>query len=199
MWIAKGVLYSEVWKEKIPITDTWKTCYSSAQPLTMLFRCGTHYQGRLTGSFIPYCLTHKDIPLGIQVPLVGQAASHDVKAVVVAGLHWHQTSAVWAVHHLQQRPRSLRRGVHLYERERKKDKKISPQSLKQNPHRSTQGAWDRAVQKRCSRVRHRCLVPAYMLQRSGEKMKGSGSPPWLYLPLQGTETPPTLQNIICTM
>lgn len=141
----------------------------------MLFRWGTHYQCRLTGSFNSYCLTHKDIPLSIQVPLVGQAASHDIEAVVVAGLHWHQTPAVWAVHHFQQRPRSLRRGVHLYQRKRKKNKKISPQSLKQkNPTHLPQGAWDRAGQKQCSGVRH-CGWPLVMCSRDlGNRWRGLG-------------------------
>lgn len=131
---------------KIPITDTWKTCYSSAQPLTLLFKY--QYQCRLTCSFNSYCLTYKDIPLCIQVPLVGQAASHDIKAVVVAGLHRHQPSAVWAVHHLQQRSRTLRCGVYLHERKRQKDKKISPQPLKQKtPTQLPQGARDRVVQE----------------------------------------------------
>lgn len=46
------------------------------------------------------------------------------------------------------------------------------------------------MQKRCSGVSHHRLVPAYVVQRSGEQMKGSGSPPWVYLPLQGTQTAP---------
>lgn len=169
---------------KIPITDTWKTCYSSAQPLTLLFKY--QYQCRLTCSFNSYCLTYKDIPLCIQVPLVGQAASHDIKAVVVAGLHRHQPSAVWAVHHLQQRSRTLRCGVYLHERKRQKDKKISPQPLKQKtPHNYPKVHGTELCRRHSSGVSHRCLVPAYVVQRFGKQMKGSGSAPWVYLPLQG--------------
>lgn len=45
-------------------------------------------------------LTHEVLPLGVQVCLVGQAALHDVQAVVVAWLHIGHAPAVRAVHQL---------------------------------------------------------------------------------------------------
>lgn len=107
------------------------------------FRRGTRWQHTFTRRFNLRCLTYKDIPLSVQVPLVGQAASHDIKAVVVTGLHRYQTSAVWAVHHLQQRSRTLRRGVHLQKGKRGKEKKISPPSPRQTPH-TINPRWERS-------------------------------------------------------
>lgn len=45
-------------------------------------------------------LTHQVLPLGVQVRLVGEAALHDVQAVVAARLHAGHAPAVWAVHQL---------------------------------------------------------------------------------------------------
>lgn len=45
-------------------------------------------------------LTHQVLPLSVQVRLVGQAALHDVQAVVVARLHAGHAPAVRAVHQL---------------------------------------------------------------------------------------------------
>ena len=39
---------------------------------------------------------------------------------------------------------------------------------------------------------------AYVVQGSGVQMKWFGSPPWVYLPLQGHGQSLSLQNIICT-
>lgn len=47
-------------------------------------------------------LTYEQIPFGVQISLVGQAALHDVEAVVLARSHGGKTSAVRAVQHLHE-------------------------------------------------------------------------------------------------
>lgn len=66
-----------------------------------------------SNKYINRALTYEIVPLKIEVSLVGQTASHDVRAVVVTGLHRHQALAVGTVDHLQQRFRALGCGVHL--------------------------------------------------------------------------------------
>jgi len=112
-WTAKALLYNRDVKEKDTCHRHLKICCSKHGHCQKPFTGGTQYQGVLTCSFNPHCLTHKDIPLGIQIPLVGQAASHDVKAVIVTGLHRCQTSTVRAVHHFQQCLCTLWCRVHL--------------------------------------------------------------------------------------
>lgn len=147
-----------------------------------------------------YCLTHKDIPLGIQVPLVGQAASHDVKAVVVAGLHWHQPSAVRAVHHFQQCSRTLRRGVHLYERKRQKDKKISPQSLKQKTPHVYPKVHGTELSRRDAAGSAVTVWLLLMWSRDlWNRWRGLAHLLGCICHLRGHRQPPSLQNIICTM
>lgn len=58
-------------------------------------------------------LTYEEIPLSVQVCLVGQTALHDVEAVVVARSHSGQASAIWAVQHLHESPDAPRGGAHL--------------------------------------------------------------------------------------
>lgn len=52
-------------------------------------------------------LTDEVLPLGVQISLVGQAALHDVGAVVGAGFDGGQAATVGAVDHLHQGLRAL--------------------------------------------------------------------------------------------
>lgn len=52
-------------------------------------------------------LTNEVLPLGVQISLVGQAALHDVGAVVGAGFDGGQAAAVGAVNQLHQGLRAL--------------------------------------------------------------------------------------------
>lgn len=69
-------------------------------------------------------LTNEEVPLGVQVGLVGQAAPHHVAAVVAAGPDGGQPAAVGAVHHLGQGRAAAWEHVHLQDK-REKGKKRS--------------------------------------------------------------------------
>lgn len=58
-------------------------------------------------------LTYKVLPLGVQVSLIGQAALHDVGAVVGAGFDGGQAATVGAVNQLHQGLRALGAQRHL--------------------------------------------------------------------------------------
>lgn len=58
-------------------------------------------------------LTNEEVPLGVQVGLVGQAAPHHVAAVVVAGFEGGQPAAVGTVQHLGQGRAAAWNHVHL--------------------------------------------------------------------------------------
>lgn len=60
-------------------------------------------------------LTDVLVPLGIQISLIGQAALHDVKAVVLTGFScWHALTK-GAVHHLGQCSDTRWRAAYLQE------------------------------------------------------------------------------------
>ena len=69
--------------------------------------------GWVVGSGWGLGLTQEEVPLCVQVGLVGQAAAHHVEAVVVAGPQPRQPAAVRAEQHLSQRSAARRRQVHL--------------------------------------------------------------------------------------
>lgn len=71
-------------------------------------------------------LTDEEVPLGVQVGLVGQAAPHHVAAVVPAGPDGGQAAAVGAVHHLGQGRAAAWEHVHLQDKGKKKKKKNAP-------------------------------------------------------------------------
>lgn len=58
-------------------------------------------------------LTDEEVPLGVQVGLVGQAAPHHVAAVVLAGFEARQPAAVGTVHHPGQGRAAAWNHVHL--------------------------------------------------------------------------------------
>lgn len=63
-------------------------------------------------------LTHQVLPLGVEVCLVGQAALHDVQAVVVARPHAGHAPAVRAVHQLHDGTSALVAEGHLGRQDR---------------------------------------------------------------------------------
>lgn len=65
-------------------------------------------------------LTDEEVPLGVQVGLVGQAAPHHVAAVVAAGPDGGQPAAVGAVHHLGQGRAAAWEHVHLQDKRKKR-------------------------------------------------------------------------------
>lgn len=67
-------------------------------------------------------LTDEEVPLGVQVGLIGQAAPHHVAAVVLAGFEARQSAAVGTVHHLGQGRAAAWNHVHL----QGKKKKVQP-------------------------------------------------------------------------
>ena len=69
-------------------------------------------------------LTYEQVPLRVQVGLIGQAALHDVEAVVVAGPHGGESAAVRAVEHLHQGTDAPRGGADLQIYQKEKKKKI---------------------------------------------------------------------------
>lgn len=58
-------------------------------------------------------LTDEEVPLGVQVGLVGQAAPHHVAAVVLAGSEAGKSAAVGTVHHPGQGHAASWEYVHL--------------------------------------------------------------------------------------
>lgn len=69
-------------------------------------------------------LTDEEVPLGVQVGLIGQAAPHHVAAVVAAGPDGGQPAAVGAVHHLGQGRAAAWEHVHLQDKRGKKEKTL---------------------------------------------------------------------------
>lgn len=61
-------------------------------------------------------LTDEEVPLDVQVGLVGQAAPHHVAAVVLAGFQSGQSAAVGTVHHPGQGHAAAWEYVHLRQR-----------------------------------------------------------------------------------
>lgn len=70
-------------------------------------------------------LTDEEVPLGVQVGLVGQAAPHHVAAVALAGLEAGQPAAVGTVHHLGQGRAAAWNHVYL-QGNKKKKRKVPP-------------------------------------------------------------------------
>lgn len=68
-------------------------------------------------------LTDEEVPLGVQVGLVGQAAPHHIAAIVPAGLEAGQSTAVGTVHHLGQSRAAAWKHVHLQDEKKKKKKR----------------------------------------------------------------------------
>lgn len=64
-------------------------------------------------------LTDEEVPLGVQVGLVGQAAPHHVAAVVLAGFKAGQPATVGTVHHLGQGRAAAWNHVHLQGKKKK--------------------------------------------------------------------------------
>ena len=58
-------------------------------------------------------LTYKQIPLGVEISLICQAALHDIEAVVVAWSHRGESPTVRAVQHLHERTDAAWGRAHL--------------------------------------------------------------------------------------
>lgn len=77
-----------------------------------------------TGPHAAALPTYEQVPLRVQVGLIGQAALHDVEAVVVAGPHSGESSAVRAVEHLHQGADAPWGGADLQIYQKEKEKSL---------------------------------------------------------------------------
>jgi len=64
---------------------------------TLLVSTSHHHFGPAHQASVVMLLTYKQVPLGVEIGLICQAALHDVEAVVVAWSHRGESSTISAV------------------------------------------------------------------------------------------------------
>lgn len=91
----------------------WSSWFSISHPyLSPSHQVGCSHIS--THNSVSVFLTYEQVPLCVQISLVGQAALHDIEAVVVTGSHGGQASAVGAVQHLHEGTDAPRGWAHLW-------------------------------------------------------------------------------------
>lgn len=107
------------WKYKINVSVCWELFFfwSSWFSISHPYLSPSHQVGCShisTHNSVSVFLTYEQVPLCVQISLVGQAALHDIEAVVVTGSHGGQASAVGAVQHLHEGTDAPRGWAHLW-------------------------------------------------------------------------------------